>query len=327
MRLAPRLLIGVDPSRPPEQVRAAIEGWLRDSIRSAGSGSRGAWVAVVDGAVVGFVSVAVEDHWSGQTDAWVGELMVDEGFERRGLARSMLTKVEAWATERGLSHVRLTTGAANLGALAFYERLGYGAKEVTLTRELSPAPDTTVQRLRRRARARGEADRVPLPPGCRRESVLGGVTSYAQSSLPAALSSFANSASGWTILCALLVVLAGPRVAVGAGLGAASFVCLVLGYTAASHLRGFAYAPASWILVAVVAGPVVGAAAAAVTCDLRVAQRSWVGSRWQRSWSPTEPAGSSVLGASTSPVYWTLVIALGLALVAWVSVSRRSRRR
>jgi hypothetical protein len=156
--------------------------------------------------------------------------------------------------------------------------------------------------------------------------LLGGVTSYAQSALPAQLSSFANSASGWTILCALLVVLAGPRVAVGAGLGAASFVCLVLGYTAASHLRGFAYSPASWILVAVIAGPVVGAAAAALRGPAR---RSAVlgGLTLAAILVADGVRGLVVLGGSTSPVYWTLVIALGLALVAWVSVSQLSRRR
>jgi GNAT superfamily N-acetyltransferase len=146
MRLAPRLLIGVDPSRPLDQVRVAIEGWVRDSIGSAGADGRDAWVAVVDGAVVGFVSVAEEDHWCGQTDASVGELIVDERFERRGLARALLARAEDWAIQRGLGHVRLTTGAANHGALTFYERLGYTSNEITLTRELADAGDLQAAR-------------------------------------------------------------------------------------------------------------------------------------------------------------------------------------
>ena len=156
--------------------------------------------------------------------------------------------------------------------------------------------------------------------------LLGGATSYAQPALPATLSSFANSASGWTILCALLVVLAAPRVAVGAGMGAASFVCLVLGYTVASHVRGFAYSPTSWLLVAVLAGPVVGAAAAALRGPSR--RLAVVGGLTLAVILVADGVrGLVVLGASTSPVYWTLVIALGLALVAWVSVRQRSRRR
>jgi hypothetical protein len=38
------------------------------------------------------------------------------------------------------AHVRLSTGAANRGARAFYERIGYALSDVTLTRELRPTP-------------------------------------------------------------------------------------------------------------------------------------------------------------------------------------------
>ena len=91
--------------------------------------------------------------------------------------------------------------------------------------------------------------------------LLGGLTSYAQGFLPSALSSFANSASGWTVLTALLVYAARLRTAPSAVLGAASFVLLVLGYTAAAHLRGYVYDPVLFSLVGVVAGPFVGVAA------------------------------------------------------------------
>ncbi len=140
MCLAPRLLAGVDPSRPTDLVRTAIQGWVDESVRSAGSDKQAGWVAEHDGCVIGFVSVSAEDHWCGETDAWVGELIVDQRFERRGVARSLIGLAEEWAAERGLRHIRLTTGAANHGARAFYERLGYGLNEVTLTRELATQP-------------------------------------------------------------------------------------------------------------------------------------------------------------------------------------------
>lgn len=139
MRLAPRLLVGVDPSRPTDRVKTAIEGWIDESVTSAQTDGHAAWVAVVDGTVIGFVSVSEEDHWCGETDAWIGELMVDHQFERRGVARSLIAKVDEWATQRGLGHIRLSTGAANHGARALYERLGYGLNEVTLTRQLPAA--------------------------------------------------------------------------------------------------------------------------------------------------------------------------------------------
>ncbi len=136
MCLSPRLLVGVDPSRPTDQVRAAIDGWVADSVKAAGAEGHAGWVAEADETVIGFVSVSEEEHWCGEKDAWVGELMVDQRFERQGVARSLIGMAEDWATHRGLGHIRLTTGAANHGARAFYERLGYGLNEVTMTRQL-----------------------------------------------------------------------------------------------------------------------------------------------------------------------------------------------
>lgn len=136
MLLAPRLLVGVDRSRPADGVRNAIEGWVRDSVTAASTEGHAGWIAVLDERVVGFVSVGEDEHWSGEPDAWIGELMVAEQHQGHGIARSLITHVESWASERGLRHVRLSTGAANRGARAFYERLGYAVNEVTLTREL-----------------------------------------------------------------------------------------------------------------------------------------------------------------------------------------------
>jgi GNAT superfamily N-acetyltransferase len=62
--------------------------------------------------------------------------MVEQRFERQGIARALIAADERWAAERGLGHVRLSIGAANEGARAFYESLGYGLNEVTFTRQL-----------------------------------------------------------------------------------------------------------------------------------------------------------------------------------------------
>ncbi len=136
MRMAPRLLVGVDPSRPTNHVETAIAGWIDESVSSAGAEGHGGWVATQSGSVIGFISVSEEEHWCGEKDAYVGELMVDQRYERNGVARSLIAMAEDWAVSRGLAHIRLTTGAANQGARTFYERLGYALNEVTLTRQL-----------------------------------------------------------------------------------------------------------------------------------------------------------------------------------------------
>ena len=92
--------------------------------------------------------------------------------------------------------------------------------------------------------------------------LLGGLTSFAQGFLPDAAAPFANSASGWTLLTALLVAWAArdarTRTWHAAVLGAASFVLLTLGYTVAADLRGFFYDPTLFGEEGHVGGPRVG---------------------------------------------------------------------
>lgn len=153
--------------------------------------------------------------------------------------------------------------------------------------------------------------------------VLGGLTSFAQTYLPPALTSFANSAGGWTMLCFALVWLSRARPLLGAVLGLAAFLLLVEGYGLVSAWRGYFYAaPFStlWTLVSFLAGPLVGAAAA--IC--RHGRPLW------RVLAVT-PLSAILLGegvwglltvaATTTPVYWSIEIVLSVLFLA-IAVAR-----
>lgn len=152
--------------------------------------------------------------------------------------------------------------------------------------------------------------------------LLGGLTSYAQGFLPDAFASFANSASGWTVLTAALLYRSRVRTGPAAALGAVSFVLLVLGYTAASQVRGLVYDPFLFSVVGLVVGPFVGVAAAWLRADgARAALGTallagvGVGEAWY---------GLTVVGETTSPVYWTVIGVAGLALLGGM-LDRRVR--
>ena len=134
LALAPRLLIGVASWRDPDKVLTSIGQWLGSSLAADADGR--AWVAVVDELVVGFVSLSTTTHFTGEVDAYIGELMVDEGHSGRGIGRMLVTAAEAEAVEQGYQRISLTTGAANDRALAFYDRLGYRADDVNLVKQL-----------------------------------------------------------------------------------------------------------------------------------------------------------------------------------------------
>lgn len=144
--------------------------------------------------------------------------------------------------------------------------------------------------------------------------LLGGLTSWAQGFLPESFSSFANSPSGWTVLTVALVAAVRPSWGWGAVLGTVSFVCLVLGYTLASQLRGLTYDPTFWSAVGLAAGPFVGAAAAALVGRRRVPAALGAGAL-AGVLVADGIYGLTVVAESTSPVYWTLCLLAGGALV------------
>ena len=90
------------------------------------------------------------------------------------------------------------------------------------------------------------------PVGAAASLVLGVLTHLAQRSLPDAWRSFANSASGWTLLTALLVLGSRASTRLAAALGALSFLLLVLGYTAAARIDGLSDDPVYWMTIGAV---------------------------------------------------------------------------
>jgi ribosomal protein S18 acetylase RimI-like enzyme len=138
LNLAPRLTEGVARWRDPAAVRAAVHGWVQDSLDSAGDSGHAVFVAVAGNSVVGVVTVCERTHFTGQVDAYVGELAVATGWERQGIASRLMTAAEMWGAERGLSHLTLETGAANQPARQFYAALGYIEEDVRLTKAIRP---------------------------------------------------------------------------------------------------------------------------------------------------------------------------------------------
>ncbi|MFD7077993.1 DUF6518 family protein [Nocardioides sp. NPDC059952] len=144
---------------------------------------------------------------------------------------------------------------------------------------------------------------------------LGGVTSFAQGFLPDELSSFANSASGWTLITAILIVITKVRWRLAAVLGAVSFVLLTVGYAVIATARGLYHDPLMFSLIGVVVGPFVGVAA----CWLRAeGLRRALGTALLAGIGVGEGVyGLTVVSETTSPVYWIVIIGLGAALVVW----------
>ena len=132
--LAPRLAEGVAPWRDQNEARAAGRRWLADSLAAAAAGDGTVLVAADGNAIAGVISVRPSRHFTGERDAYIGELAVAEHAARRGIGSALVEAAEGWAREHGLVNLTLHTGALNTGARAFYAALGFAEEEVRLTR-------------------------------------------------------------------------------------------------------------------------------------------------------------------------------------------------
>jgi ribosomal protein S18 acetylase RimI-like enzyme len=136
MALAPRLTEGVAPWRDPSAVLRAVTQWVTDSLERANFADCAVFVGEVRGRVVGAVTVATRRHFTGEVDAYVGELIVAAGNSRHGVGSALMSAAEDWGRARGLARLSLETGAANTIARGFYEKLGYEDEDVRLSRRL-----------------------------------------------------------------------------------------------------------------------------------------------------------------------------------------------
>jgi ribosomal protein S18 acetylase RimI-like enzyme len=116
LALAPRLAEGRPAWRDSAAWLDAVAGWIADAAASAAAPDHVVYVAVDGEQVVGVVHAAERTHFTGQTDAYVGELIT--------------------APARGLDYLTLETGMANHNARALYTALGYLEEDVRLTKRI-----------------------------------------------------------------------------------------------------------------------------------------------------------------------------------------------
>jgi GNAT superfamily N-acetyltransferase len=136
LSLAPRLAIGIPSWRDPQKMTATAQGWITGSIEQHGKKTM-VFVAVDEqGERLGFATVSHSTHFTGERQAYIGELASSEEAEKRGVGKALAQACEQWAREQGYRILSLATGAANERALGFYRHMGYLNEDVTLVKLL-----------------------------------------------------------------------------------------------------------------------------------------------------------------------------------------------
>lgn len=135
--LAPRLAIGMQPWRDLDLWLATVEEWLAESISQHGQKTMVLIAENEQEGQLGFATVAHYKHFTGQPQAYIGELATRETVEGRGVGTALVAACEQWSREQGYELLTLSTGAGNTRALRFYKHLGFRQEDVTLTKLLS----------------------------------------------------------------------------------------------------------------------------------------------------------------------------------------------
>ena len=136
LSLAPRLAIGKQPWRDRQLWLTTVQEWLTESIKQHNQKTMVLIAENEQGSRLGFATVSYSTHFTGQPQAYIGELATSEEAEGRGVGSALVEACERWAREQGYTIITLTTGAGNTRALRFYDHLGFLNEDITLTKLL-----------------------------------------------------------------------------------------------------------------------------------------------------------------------------------------------
>lgn len=136
LNLAPRLAIGIPHWRDPQMMISTARSWITDSINQHEQKSVVFVAEDEQGERLGFVTVSHSTHFTGERQAYIGELATSDSAERHGVGKALTQACEQWAREQGYRFLSLTTGSANERALGFYRHMGYLDEDVTLVKML-----------------------------------------------------------------------------------------------------------------------------------------------------------------------------------------------
>ena len=136
LSLAPRFAIGKQPWRDLTLWLTTVEEWLTESINQHNQKTMVLIAEDEQGLPLGFATVSHSTHFTGQRQAYIGELATSEAVEGRGVGSALVEACEQWAREQGYTIITLTTGAGNTRALRFYDHLGFRKEDITLTKLL-----------------------------------------------------------------------------------------------------------------------------------------------------------------------------------------------
>jgi GNAT superfamily N-acetyltransferase len=121
-------------NRTPQQ----IADWIVQ-LRTS-STEQAAFVACLDGEIVGWIEVSIERRLQSDPFGMIGGLVVSDRVRSRGIGRILCRRAEQWTWDQGLDTLRVTSRSTRPGAHRFYLRDGYHEVKTSLVFEKHQPP-------------------------------------------------------------------------------------------------------------------------------------------------------------------------------------------
>lgn len=104
------------------------------------------FIAELENEITGFISAHIENdpeqiiYYSQSNREWVfiSDLVVLPKFRQKGIAKTLLKRVEQYATDNKIKNIKLTVLAKNTIAGSLYRQIGYRDYETTMVKDLAP---------------------------------------------------------------------------------------------------------------------------------------------------------------------------------------------
>lgn len=114
--------------RMPVTTPGAAERYAERLIERRDDTFTRAFVAEVNGKAVGYILGAVidlhPDLFEYVAAGFIADVYVDHAYRRRGIARQLVTTINAWFAEQGVRYTELQVAAENPGAIGFWQAVG-----------------------------------------------------------------------------------------------------------------------------------------------------------------------------------------------------------
>ncbi len=113
-----------------ERPAAETAEWIR--MLPSRAETQAAFVACVANEVAGWIEVSITHHLQVPPFALIGGLVVKDGFRGMKIGQRLCQRAEAWAWERGMEMMRVTSRSTRADAHRFYLRDGYSIVKTSL---------------------------------------------------------------------------------------------------------------------------------------------------------------------------------------------------